>query len=249
MRMRLLPLALVMVIAGACGNGGPAPEKPASSGPSLEIVDPPATVKGNVVTLPATVEGVKIVKADGDTTGNTGHFHVFIDRDPIAAGQVIGREKGIVHTTDNPIKLYGLTTGAHRIVVVLGDGTHKRIHPDLEEEVSVTVQGPAVQATAPATAKVGEPVTVDVTVQGFTIKAADGDTSGTSGHLHLFVDREPTAAGQPIPREPGVIHTTETSVKVPDLAAGEHTIWVVAGDGNHVPLSPPVIARVAVTVQ
>jgi hypothetical protein len=79
--------------------------------------------------------------------------------------------------------------------------------------------------------------------------AANGDTSGKTGHLHLFVDRDPTPAGQPIPKEAGIIHTTETTVNVPGLAAGEHTIWVVAGDGNHVPLTPPVTARLTVNVQ
>jgi len=47
---------------------------------------------------------------------------------------------------------------------------------------------------------------------------ADGDTSGRTGHLHLFVDREPTAAGQAIPVEAGIIHSAETRIEVTNLA-------------------------------
>ena len=37
-------------------------------------------VKGNVVSLDLASTGLTIVKADGDTSGKTGHYHVFIDR-------------------------------------------------------------------------------------------------------------------------------------------------------------------------
>ena len=87
-----------------------------------------------------------------------------------------------------------------------------------------------------------------VKVEGVTLAKADGDTSGKTGHLHVFVDRDPTAAGQPIPKEAGVIHTTDTTISVPDLAPGEHTLWVVLGDGNHFPFAPAVLDKVTVTV-
>ena len=87
-----------------------------------------------------------------------------------------------------------------------------------------------------------------VKVEGVTLVKADGDTSGRTGHLHVFVDRDPTAAGQPIPKEAGVIHTTDTTISVPDLGPGEHTLWVVLGDGNHVPFAPAVLDKVTVTV-
>jgi hypothetical protein len=167
----------------------------------------------------------------------------------VAVGQPIPKEKGIVHSAENPIKLYGLAPGQHRMTVVVGDGAHNRILGSLQKQLTVTVDGPSVQASAPATSPAGQPVAVAITVTGLQLMAANGDTSGKTGHLHLFVDRDPTPAGQPIPKEAGIIHTTETTVNVPGLAAGEHTIWVVAGDGNHVPLTPPVTARLTVNVQ
>lgn len=251
------------LLAAACGadDTGPATAgqptatsstttNPAPTGPSLTISSPTsgATVEGNVVTLDLESDGIDVVAPDGDTSGETGHYHVFLDADPVAVGETIPRGPGIVHSADDPIKLYGMTTGQHRLVVVLGDGTHRRIHGDVQQELMLTVAGPSVDVTAPSTAKAGEPVVVDVAVEGIDLVKADGDTSGTTGHLHFFVDREPTPPGQPIPAEPGIIHTVERSVTIPDLTVGEHTIWVVVGDGSHVPLEPMVADKVTVTV-
>ena len=38
-------------------------------------------------------------------------------------------------------------------------------------------------------------------------------------------------------------------VEIPNLAAGEHTFYVVLGDGNHVVLNPLVADKVTVTIQ
>lgn len=216
---------------------------------SLDIVAPVAgsTVKGNVVSLDLDAEGVIIVKADGDSSGRTGHYHVFIDRDPVAAGTPIPNEPGIVHTTADPIVLPGLGVGIHRFVVVYGDGEHVRIGR-AQAETTVEVIGPSLDATAPVTSSVGQPVVVNVKVEGFTIVKADGDTSGRTGHLHVFVDREPTPAGQAIPVEAGVIHSADTRIAVGNLAPGEHILSVVAGDGAHVPFNPRVMDEVTVTV-
>ena len=246
------------VMASASGaattSGSEAPSTTTASsspaGTSLSISSPAdgATVKGNVVKLAMTVSGISIVKPDGDTSGKTGHFHVFIDRDPLPAGAVIPKEKGIVHSEANPVVVPGLTLGAHRLTVVLGDGTHRRIG-DAQATVTVNVSGPAIQASAPATVPAGQPVPVTVTVQGVTLVEANGDTSGSTGHLHLFVDREPTPAGQPIPKgDPTIIHSAKPEVDIPGLAAGAHTVWVVLGDGTHVPFDPPVEAKVTFTV-
>ncbi|MGH9194710.1 MAG: DUF4399 domain-containing protein, partial [Acidimicrobiia bacterium] len=97
--------------------------------PKIEIESPDqgALIKGNVVPLRVNAEGISIVKADGDTSGKTGHFHIFIDREPTEVGQVIPKEAGIVHSADNPVTLAGLTKGEHRLVAVLGDGAHTRL--------------------------------------------------------------------------------------------------------------------------
>jgi len=253
-------VGVVGLVSGACGSSSKSStpsnsptttsvSSQASGQQSLSLVTPlPASVKGNVVTLDLKADGVTIVKPDGDTSGKTAHYHVFIDRDPTAAGQGIPKEAGIIHTADNPVTLAGMTTGSHRIVVVLGDGNHTRLGTS-QVEGTVKVEGPSVQASAPAPAPQGQDVKITAQVDGVQLVAPDGDTSGKTGHLHFFVDRPPTPAGQPIPKEAGIIHTADTTATLPGLTPGEHTVWIVVGDGAHVPLNPPVEAKVTFTVQ
>lgn len=219
------------------------------SASTLSITSPVdgAEVAGNVVSLDLASSGISIVKADGDTSGASGHYHVFIDKDPVAPGAVIPTAADIVHSAVEPISLPGLSVGSHRLVVVLGDGTHTRIG-SAQAEATLKVTGPSIDASAPATVAVGQPVVVTAKVEGLSLVKADGDTSGKTGHLHVFVDRDPTAAGQPIPVEAGIIHSAATTIEVPGLAAGTHTLWVLAGDGTHTPIEPRVLDKVTVTV-
>lgn len=103
----------------------------------LEIVE--TKVEGDTAVLTMKVGGVTIVAADGDTSGKSGHFHVFIDREPVKEGEPIAKEDGIVHSAENPIRVPGLTPGEHELTVVLGDGNHTRIHGDVEADTMVTI--------------------------------------------------------------------------------------------------------------
>ncbi|MDQ6617137.1 MAG: DUF4399 domain-containing protein [Actinomycetota bacterium] len=205
-------------------------------------------INGNTVSLQLEAIGVAIVKPDGDGSGATGHFHVFVDRDPVPVGAEIPKEPTIIHTTDTSVKIPGLSIGSHHFFVVLGDGTHHRVSGAMAE-TTVTTNGPSLQATAPALVQRGEPVTITVSVSGVNLIAADGDTSGKSGHLHYIVDKQPPPAGQPVPKEPGITHTAKTTLTLTNLAQGQHVIWVVLGNGAHIPFDPPVEDKVTVTVQ
>jgi hypothetical protein len=239
----VLACAFVFV-AAACA------QEPEEAAQSFELADPPSTIDGNVVSMDATVEGIEIVAADGDTSGDSGHFHVFIDREPVDVGEVIPVEPGIVHTTDDPIKVYGLSVGDHTLNVVIGDGTHERL--DIQEEsVTVEVEGPSVDGTAPATIKEGDDVTVELKSEGVEVVAADGERSEESGHLHILVDPESAPeAGEliPAPEENKIIHTIEDKATISGLEKGVHTLWVVLGDGQHYAFDPPVMDKLTVTV-
>jgi hypothetical protein len=255
-RTALVVAAVLAVSAASCGDDqGTNARSPETSGPAYSEVVPkiksPASdteVKGNVVVLDLSAEGVTIKPADGDTSGRTGHFHVFVDRSPVAAGQIIPTEPGIIHTAENPVTVAGLSVGKHKLAVLVGDGAHRSIS-SAPAEIEVSVAGPTVEATAPASVPAGQPVTVELKASGVKIVAADGDTSGKTGHFHLFVDRPPAAPGELIPiGDPAIIHTTQTSVQLADLAPGAHVVWVVVGDGVHRALDPPVRAKVMFTV-
>ena len=255
-RSAVLIAALVLPAAG-CGGGADddgataatstaaptASTQQVPSGPPsvLAIVSPAtgAEVKGNVVRLDVAASGISIVAADGDTSGRSGHYHVFVDRDPVGPGEVIPREEGIIHTTDDPIVIPGMGVGAHRITVIYGDGTHRRIGRT-EAGTSFTVAGPSLDASTPPAVAAGQPVVVTVRVDGLAIPE--------DGFLYVLVDRAEPAAGQPIADEPGVIQTSDLAITVADLAPGPYTIRLVAGSTDRVPLDPLVMDTVSVVV-
>ncbi|MEX0873989.1 MAG: DUF4399 domain-containing protein [Actinomycetota bacterium] len=253
-KLRIAVLVVILAVAGAaCAESDPGDETEGDGDElSLSIGDVPDSVEGNVVSLPIEVGGIEIVGADGDDSGETGHLHVFIDEEPVDVGETIPMEKGVtVHSADNPVVVSGLEPGSHEFTVVLGDGVHTRIGEGVEDSVTVDVEGPSVQGSAPATIDEGEDLTVEFEAEGVEIVAADGDNSGDSGHFHVLVDPEsPPEAGDVIPElEAGKIyHTAESEVTVEGLEAGVHIIWVVLGDGTHAAFDPPVMDKLTVTV-
>ncbi|MEA2717784.1 MAG: hypothetical protein QOI99_2101 [Actinomycetota bacterium] len=214
---------------------------PVPSGPPtvLAIVSPAggAEVRGNVVRLDLTGSGIAIVGADGDTSGRSGHYHVFVDREPVEPGQVIPVAADIIHTTDDPVVIPGLHVGPHRITVTYGDGTHRRLGPT-EAATSFVVTGPSVDASAPPTSPAGQPVVLTVALEGLVLPQ--------DGRLYVLVDADPGPPAEPYGE--GVLQSAETTIPVPDLAPGPHTLWVVTGSADGLPLDPPVMDRVTVTV-
>ncbi|HEX2259797.1 MAG TPA: DUF4399 domain-containing protein [Actinomycetota bacterium] len=253
-KMAVLATALLL-IAGACIRDDPTIEgSPKAGVAAVEITSPRqgARLNGNVVGLDLEAQGITIKAPDGDTSGRTGHFHVFVDKPAVAVGEPIPMERGVIHSATDRIPVPGLSVGRHKLTVVLGDGAHTRITDELAE-VEVDVAGPSVRSTAPAEAPAATGFNVETEVEGVQLAPAATDTGapGTTGHLHLIIDppSPPAADGQPIPNDPTHIHTAERSHRVTGLAPGQHTIWVVLGDKAHVPFNPLVADRVVVTVR
>ena len=262
-RIFLAVVAVTLVAAGCSKSNESTTVAPASGKASFTLGTVPKTVDGNVLTIPVTVQGIKIVAANGDTSGKTGHFHIFIDKTPPAVGSTIPKEPGIVHYAQTPIKLFGLKIGTHTLHIVLGDGLHRRLPGD-EQTVSVDVKGPSVWGTAPSTIKSGEALTVELHSAGFEVMPVSGSDSAMThesasptasgmqqGHYHVLVDpATPPKAGEtlPMPEKDKVIHTGASSVTINGLTAGAHNIWIVAGSLSHVAFDPPVMDRLIVTV-
>ena len=118
---------------------------------------------------------------------------------------------------------------------------------------------PAEQAQTPAPARraeiaalregdtiPGPAVGVRLAAFGFAVVPA-GDTTPNSGHFHLFLDREISAPGVPIPAEPGfIIHlgTGADNLELEAVAPGEHRLISVVGDAVHVPVEPLLVDTV-----
>jgi len=203
----------------------------------LAIVSPATgdVIQGNVVHLDVTSSGITIVPADGSSSGRRGHYHVFVDRDPVTPGAVIPVAADIIHTNDDPIVIPGLHVGPHRVTVVYGDGTEHRIG-FTEAATSFTVAGPSIDATAPRNVPAGQPVVLTVAVEGLTIPQ--------DARLFVAVD---SMVGAVEPFGEGAIQSTDTTIEVL-VTTGTHRLLVVAGSAEGVPLDPLVMDEVVVTV-
>lgn len=100
-------------------------------------------------------------------------------------------------------------------------------------------------------ATVDKTFSVKFGLQGMGVAPAGVDSPAT-GHHHLLIDldKEP-AMNMPLPMTDNLKHfgkgQTETQVTLPP---GKHTLQLLVGDKNHVPLDPPVISeKITVTVK
>ena len=80
------------------------------------------------------------------------------------------------------------------------------------------------------------PVRVTMDAVGFTVEPA-GDVTDGAGHFHLIVDDACLPAGEQIPADETHIHLADGASETElDLEAGEHTLCLQAGDGQHAAL-------------
>jgi hypothetical protein len=81
----------------------------------------------------------------------------------------------------------------------------------------------------------GPAVTIELAAEHIALRAAGVDEPN-SGHLHLFIDREPTPVGAVIPTGPGIVHLgqAQTEYTLEDLEPGEHVVIAVLADFLHV---------------
>lgn len=123
---------------------------------------------------------------------------------------------------------------------------------DAETGASAEVpQQPTVAIISPQDGDVVEsPITVVFGIQGMALAPAGTFEPGT-GHHHLLIDTRPGDAGVPIPATGQSIHFGKAqSQATVELAAGQHTLQLLLGDGNHIPHSPAIISKqITITVK
>jgi len=240
---RLIASFVLTALMVACGGEDPNAQRspdPVEQSVTIASPAPGAQIGGNVVNLAV------------ETAAPHESFHVYVDQTAVAPGEPIGEGPGIVDFTGKTVVLPGLGVGRHHLMVVLGDGNRSRIG-NVSGRVEFDVLGPSVRATAPTEASTATGFKVDAAVEGVEILAPNRDSGGPArtGHLHYLIDppTPPTANGQPIPEDARNIHAAESSYTVAGLPPGEHTVWVVVGDRDHVPLNPLVADRVTVILR
>ena len=135
-------LVLVAAVFAACGTGQSAEDQP--SPPTVDIAAPTdgATV-GAPVELTLTVTHLELRPAGTDEP-NTGHHHMFINRDIVAEGEIIPAEEGVVHlgAAQTSHVFESLEPGTYTVIAVLGDHQHARIRGAKTDTVRFTVDAP-----------------------------------------------------------------------------------------------------------
>ena len=141
--MNRVRLVLVTAVFAACGAGESAEDQPST--PAVEIAAPTdgATVVGGPLELTLTVTHLELRPAGTDEP-NTGHHHMFINRDIVAEGEVIPAEEGVVHlgAAQTFYVFENLEPGTYTVIAVLGDHQHARISGAKTDTVRFTVDAP-----------------------------------------------------------------------------------------------------------
>lgn len=94
--------------------------------------------------------------------------------------------------------------------------------------------------------------TVSVTLSSTVEIVPAGEMTPGTGHHHLYLDEDLTAADVPVPSVPNsIVHMGDASSSFvfENVPSGEHRIIAVVADGVHVPLQPWVVDTVTFTVQ
>lgn len=134
-------LASLLVILFGIGCAAHAQESTATR-PSVALIVPDTVVAGPVV-VQFRLSNYGIAPA-GVVVAGTGHFHVLVDTDPPAVGEVIPVSTRIVHLGGGQIEgVVDLAPGPHVLRAVLGDAQHRVISTDLiSPPVTVYAIGP-----------------------------------------------------------------------------------------------------------
>lgn len=244
-----LALAALALVAAACGDTEP-PDDAAheeASGPSVSFASPEdgADVTNPVALGFATHEFT--LEPAGEVHEHAGHLHVMIDVPCVEPGQPIPRDAQHVHFGKGQTEgKLDLAAGEHHLCLQAGDGTHTAL--DLTDEITVNVDDtPSVAFVEPANAAaVTSPVALKLAAYNLTLEPA-GEVHEHAGHLHVMVDTPCVEPGTTIPSDAQHVHLgqaqTETSL---ELAPGEHTLCLQAGDGAHTALD--ITRELTVTV-
>ena len=111
---------------------------------------------------------------------------------------------------------------------------------------------PAAPAAAVSIATPEDGATVESTfpvameAEGLTVEPA-GEVTDGAGHFHLIVDAACISPGEPIPADDAHVHLADGAAETElTLPAGEHTLCLQAGDGQHAALD--LTDEIAVTV-
>lgn len=132
--------AIAMVIFAACGGDGETGGTGEDGGSaSVSFVSPE---DGAEVSSPVQVEmqaeGITIEPADAGVNEGAGHFHIVVDAECVAEGEVIPKDDQHRHFGDGSTQAeLELEPGEHTLCLQVGNGAHEALAPT--DEITITV--------------------------------------------------------------------------------------------------------------
>jgi plastocyanin len=240
----------------------PVPTPSNTPAPSIQITAPGS---GNIfgigkVTIEVQVSNFDLVNQMGKANSSgQGHIHYFMDVDaPTTAGQPAVTAPGtFVPTSDTTYTWINVGGGSHKFSVELVNNDHTPLNPPVVDTKSVLVipeiGPPGMVILSPRDNSIvnGGDVAISVQVSNFNLVDKLGQANTPrEGHLHYFMDVDaPTTAGQPVvTAESTYAATAADSYIWKNVSPGMHIFSAELINNDHTPLSPPVVAKIMVTV-
>lgn len=136
----------------------PLPAVPAGARVFFQAPTADMTVRGLVtdgkieVPVKMGAEGIAVQPAGAVETGS-GHHHILVDGDAIAAGEIVPKDETHLHFgTGQTDAVVPLAPGKHRLTLQFADGMHRSYGPALSATIAITVEAEGgAEAAAEAT--------------------------------------------------------------------------------------------------
>lgn len=108
---------------------------------SINFVEPKdGETVGTTFMVKLSAAGLRVVPA-GEKAPNSGHHHILINQDPIAAGEEIPFTRRHIHLGKGQTEIeLKLQPGTYRLTAQFGDGEHKSLGEKLSRTISITVK-------------------------------------------------------------------------------------------------------------
>lgn len=132
-----------MMALGACGDGDPAVESPTLEESPAASVQFNSPEDGDTVSSPVRVEmeatGVTIEPASSGVREGAGHFHIMVDTECVAEGEVIPADESHVHYGMGQTEAeLTLEPGDHELCLQVANAAHVAL--PLTSTIQVTVE-------------------------------------------------------------------------------------------------------------
>jgi plastocyanin len=222
------------------------PAPPLKVGLDVQIdnkdVAPGADVNLTVTVTNFTLAPDKIGKeaADGE-----GHYRVYLDDKTGDDALATSGDKTVKVTLPGDI-----STGAHKLKVVLYTNDKKAVDPAVSVTVDFTVKAagtPKVEVSAAKdTVAIGSAVKLTIKATNFTLKKVSPNpvNKAGEGHYHVYLD-DKTGTDYL-----AASHRGDIDVSIPlDVKPGKHKLRVVLMNNDHTPITPSTSAEVEITVE